>query len=273
MKCHPSDGFIGSETTIYCNGKPLDDIKTIYIRPKYDSLPDIHKNWSSEQIKRYYLYSNIYGRYRYYDGDNRMNLKVHKDGNKVSFMVYGMEPNQGLITCSTTIHSNPIKSAEILHIEQQRDAAFAARLQQREYEHIFGGRDQMMIFRAMQQIEMNPNQNMAEHPLFVAQPFVSFAHLQELQRMERNKNEPIGLNQHLINTLPTYKYSIKTKDGSPSTTNKEEDHISCRICLEDYEDDDELKILPCFHQYHRMCIDHWFKHSVKCPICTNSVFD
>ena len=58
--------------------------------------------------------------------------------------------------------------------------------------------------------------------------------------MEQVRRESQGLNQQLINTLPTYKHSIKsdsTKGGDDNEDVKvnehDEDHVSCRICLED----------------------------------------
>ena len=32
---------------------------------------------------------------------------------------------------------------------------------------------------------------------------------------------------------------------------------SCRICLEDYENNDQLRRLGCMHLFHKDCIDPW----------------
>jgi len=42
----------------------------------------------------------------------------------------------------------------------------------------------------------------------------------------------------------------------------------CNVCLDEYEDSNELMILECEHYFHKACLIPWLeKNSNKCPIC------
>jgi Ring finger domain len=43
--------------------------------------------------------------------------------------------------------------------------------------------------------------------------------------------------------------------------------VKCPVCLDEYEETDELTLLPCSHCYHSTCIDQWLAQSQLCPIC------
>ncbi|CAL0330142.1 unnamed protein product [Lupinus luteus] len=46
----------------------------------------------------------------------------------------------------------------------------------------------------------------------------------------------------------------------------------CPICLEEFHVGNEVRGLPCAHNFHVECIDEWLSLNVKCPRCRCSVF-
>ncbi|CAL4910097.1 unnamed protein product [Urochloa decumbens] len=102
-------------------------------------------------------------------------------------------------------------------------------------------------------------------------------------REDLNQNR--GASSDAINALGTYKFKLKKPrngDGNEggggggggilaAGTDKErvvsaEDAVCC-ICLARYVDNDELRLLPCGHFFHKDCVDKWLKINALCPLC------
>jgi hypothetical protein len=67
------------------------------------------------------------------------------------------------------------------------------------------------------------------------------------------------VNEAIINLLP----EIVIEDINKLPTEKRD----CIICLNKFEVNEKVLILPCTHIYHKTCINDWFKSQDTCPIC------
>ncbi|KAK4362360.1 hypothetical protein RND71_017601 [Anisodus tanguticus] len=65
----------------------------------------------------------------------------------------------------------------------------------------------------------------------------------------------------LIQELPMFRMKAVPTDCS-----------ECPICLEEFHVGNEVRGLPCAHNFHVACIDEWLRLNVKCPRCRCSVF-
>jgi len=75
----------------------------------------------------------------------------------------------------------------------------------------------------------------------------------------QNPNSRIPASQAQIDALPVVRLSCPTSQSSYCT--------GCFICLVEFEDDDEVRRLPCRHDFHQGCIDMWLKRDRRCPLC------
>ncbi|CAI8599700.1 unnamed protein product [Vicia faba] len=97
-----------------------------------------------------------------------------------------------------------------------------------------------------------------------------------------------GATSECIDALPTHKFKLnKSKSIDENTpavieggvvsggTEKErvisgEDAVCC-ICIANYENNDDLRELPCSHLFHKDCVDRWLKINALCPLCKREV--
>ncbi|KAK8962238.1 E3 ubiquitin-protein ligase [Platanthera guangdongensis] len=98
-----------------------------------------------------------------------------------------------------------------------------------------------------------------------------------------------GATTESINSLPVYKFKAKRRRSAAERemnlegeggilvagTDKEQtisaEDAECCICLAKYEDNDDIRELPCHHFFHLECINKWLKINTLCPLCKAEV--
>ena len=75
-----------------------------------------------------------------------------------------------------------------------------------------------------------------------------------------------GLDVSVVETFPTFVYSeVKTQKLGKG-------ELECAICLNEFEDDETLRLLPkCDHVFHPHCIGAWLEAHVTCPVCRTNL--
>ena len=87
--------------------------------------------------------------------------------------------------------------------------------------------------------------------------------LRHLQNIEEDLGAQVPLGSAQSQKIPSKKYS-KT----------DETKEMCAICVDEFEDGEEVRVLPCNHIFHSKCIDEWLSnYSSLCPLCKANIRD
>lgn len=81
--------------------------------------------------------------------------------------------------------------------------------------------------------------------------------LEWLYHNQTNVNR--GLTTEQLNQLPIHTQIESSEKGY------------CTICLSDFDLGNEIRTLPCVHQFHKDCIDLWLEKNKSCPNCNHII--
>ncbi|XP_030078450.1 E3 ubiquitin-protein ligase RNF43 [Microcaecilia unicolor] len=84
---------------------------------------------------------------------------------------------------------------------------------------------------------------------------------------------------HAISQLATRKYKPRTQSEHGSWKAGHEHASSCSsapvcaVCLEEFTEGQDLRIISCFHEFHKECVDPWLQQHRTCPLCMYNIID
>ncbi|XP_015914444.1 E3 ubiquitin-protein ligase arkadia-C isoform X2 [Parasteatoda tepidariorum] len=119
--------------------------------------------------------------------------------------------------------------------------------------------------------ELPPTPPLFQHHYVPVLPRQVHARIEDYMRFVDQRRMAVnrGASQATIEryTLPhKYKKIIKC--------NENEDNLEkCTICLCEFEDDENVRRLPCMHLFHIECVDQWLTTNKRCPICRVDIED
>ncbi|KAM9218460.1 E3 ubiquitin-protein ligase RNF43 [Leptosomus discolor] len=71
-----------------------------------------------------------------------------------------------------------------------------------------------------------------------------------------------------IRQLATRKYQARCRQASRwDSASSCSSAPVCAICLEEFSEGQELRIISCSHEFHRECVDPWLQQHHTCPLC------
>jgi hypothetical protein len=112
-------------------------------------------------------------------------------------------------------------------------------------------------------------------------PVVHFKDLKNLEMEKKNKQRnKKNKNKNFLSSDPLEALEMGLHDhgeeyGGGDDDDDDDDgqqHRECAVCLSDFEEEDDLRLLPgCKHVFHKDCIDVWFQSHSTCPLCRASL--
>ena len=105
------------------------------------------------------------------------------------------------------------------------------------------------------------NYNVSQNRERVARQELIESILRQLQQLQLDSETQRPLGAERTQQLPTQRYSkVESVDGPAQE--------ACAICVDDFQEGDNMRVLPCNHHFHLKCIDEWLiNHSDLCPLC------
>lgn len=103
------------------------------------------------------------------------------------------------------------------------------------------------------------------------------------------------VSQELLDMLPTHEHHSRRKNaevasssshssaqggegggGDDKKGSSSSSFDTCSVCLQDFEEGETVRTLPCLHHFHLYCVDPWLKQRGRnlaaCPVCKTTVF-
>ena len=73
-----------------------------------------------------------------------------------------------------------------------------------------------------------------------------------------NSDLPRGVSEEVLNAISlVYRWGVG-REGAQE----------CGICYGEFEEGEQIRQLPCKHEFHKNCVDPWLtQHQNKCPLC------
>ncbi|XP_029198272.1 E3 ubiquitin-protein ligase ZNRF3-like [Acropora muricata] len=123
---------------------------------------------------------------------------------------------------------------------------------------------------------------------FILVSIVCFILLLKIKWRQKQKESSLTrMALHALSRMETRKYHSETMESSSSSeenrnlsdaestlsTQLESTNAKCVICLEKFKNGQDVRIVPCQHEFHKECVDPWLLSNYTCPLCMLNIVE
>ena len=258
-KCSPNFGIINNETILNIENKNIEDLNSVFFGVVKNENPFLNDRKNQNIIiERFYKPYFLSGIKKYIErGD------IIKIG-EIKLFVLKCNPENGFISKNTKNIFKFGKSEEELKERLNNDIEFE---RHRVIRNNNFDNNEINTSLNNNRIRIRfSNRNIQERIRLLNELFLT-SNLFLFNQNEFIQQQKI---ESIIRGLPKFKIDKKYLNNLEKFG--EEYAKKCVICMENYKEDDEVETLPCFHIFHKICIEEWFNNNNNnCPICKNEI--
>ncbi|PSN55498.1 hypothetical protein C0J52_02588 [Blattella germanica] len=119
-------------------------------------------------------------------------------------------------------------------------------------------RPQELVFPPVLPPELMPFPFLARHMTARLEDYMRVVEQRRLAQMNRGASQ---------DTIERYTLQNSFSQVKRSTDDCEDSTEKCTICLSEFEEEEDVRRLPCMHLFHVECVDQWLATNKRCPIC------
>lgn len=123
---------------------------------------------------------------------------------------------------------------------------------------------------------------------FILVSIVCFILLLKIKWRQKQKESSLTrMALHALSRMETRKYhsgssdSLSTREENGNTSDTESTlsvhsegrNSKCVICLEKFKEGQDVRIVPCRHEFHKDCVDPWLLSNYTCPLCMLNIVE